>query len=57
MTPLQLEGHACKWCGRELGPGSISAPSGYSGDGRQLFVCSEGWGCSAEPTEEPNDGK
>ncbi|WP_280186152.1 MULTISPECIES: hypothetical protein [Nocardia] len=43
----QLEGHACVRCGREYGPGSFSAPAGYSADGRQLFVCSDLWGCSA----------
>ncbi|MFG1794183.1 hypothetical protein [Nocardia sp. NPDC049149] len=54
MTPLQLEGHACIRCGRAFIPGSTSAPDGYSDDGRQLFACSAGWGCSAElPEEKP----
>lgn len=52
MTPLQLDGHACARCGREYGPGSTSAPDGYSTDGRQLFRCSAGRGCSSDPTEE-----
>lgn len=50
LTPLQLDGHACARCGREYGPGSTSQPAGYSDDGRQLFQCSDEWGCSALPS-------
>ncbi|MBF6298033.1 hypothetical protein IU459_10790 [Nocardia amamiensis] len=47
LNPLQLDGHACVRCGREYGPGSISAPVDYTESGRQLFACADNWGCSA----------
>ncbi|MGQ4618442.1 hypothetical protein [Nocardia sp. R7R-8] len=50
LTEQQRDGHACRKCGREFGVGSTSKPAGYS-NGRQLFECSDGWGCSAEVVE------
>ncbi|MDE1668830.1 DUF6907 domain-containing protein [Nocardia gipuzkoensis] len=51
LTASQLDGHACVRCTREYGPDSTSTPATLSDDGRQLFACSDGWGCSAEVAE------
>lgn len=47
FTVRQLDGLACASCGSEFGPGSVSAPVGYSDGGSQLFACADGWGCAA----------
>lgn len=53
------DGLACARCGHQFGPGSASAPDGFSADGRQLFVCAASWGCmsSTEPSHLRMEGR